>query len=115
VPKFLHRALARASVSLLPPRVRGKLQLGREWDLTAFDRLALKAAGRMADRVFQPGSPPAQASVRLGLPADYLWRKPAEQQRLLLEAGLAQGGGGVALILSVMVGLVPTTHAHWRG
>jgi uncharacterized protein (DUF2236 family) len=90
VPKFLHRALARASVSLLPPLVRGKLRLGREWDLTAFDRLALKAAGRMADRVFQPGSPPAQASVRLGLPADFLWRKPAEQQRLLREAGLDQ-------------------------
>jgi uncharacterized protein (DUF2236 family) len=90
VPKFLHRALARASVSLLPPLVRDRLKLGREWDLTAFDRLALKAAGRMADRVFAADSPPAQASVRMGLPADFLWRKPAEQQRLLREAGLDQ-------------------------
>jgi hypothetical protein len=76
--------------------VRGKLQLGREWDLTPFDRLALKAAGRMADRVFQAGSPPAQASVRLGLPADFLWRKPAEQQRLLREAGMDQAVAAAA-------------------
>lgn len=90
VPKFLHRALARASVSLLPPLVRGKLRLGRQWDLTLADRLALKLAGRLAERTFQPGSPPAEASVRLGLPANFLWRKPAEQQRLLREAGLDQ-------------------------
>lgn len=90
VPKFLHRALARASVSLLPPLVRDKLKLGKEYDLTFTDRLALKAAGRLAERSFSPDSPPAQASTRLGLPADYLWRKPAEQQRLLREAGLAE-------------------------
>ncbi|MBP7705059.1 MAG: DUF2236 domain-containing protein [Caulobacter sp.] len=90
VPKFLHRALARASVSLLPPIVREKLQLGKEFDLTFADRLALKAAGRLAERAFRADSPPAQASTRLGLPADFLWRKPAEQQRLLREAGLAE-------------------------
>lgn len=90
VPKFLHRALARASVSLLPPIVREKLQLGKEYDLSFTDRLALKAAGRLAERSFRPDTPPAQASTRLGLPADFLWRKPAEQQRLLREAGLAE-------------------------
>ncbi len=88
VPKFLHRALARASVSLLPPLVRQKLQLGREFDLTLADKLALKLAGRLAERKFVPDSPPAHASARLGLPADFLWRKPAEQQRLLREAGI---------------------------
>ncbi len=88
VPKFLHRALARASVSLLPDLVRDKLQLGRAYDLTLADRLALKAAGRLAERRFDPASPPAQASTRLGLPADFLWRKPAEQARLLRDAGL---------------------------
>jgi hypothetical protein len=50
----------------------------------------------MADRVFQAGSPPAQASVRLGLPADFLWRKPAEQQRLLREAGMDQAVAAAA-------------------
>lgn len=88
VPKFLHRALARASVSLLPPLVREKLQLGREFDLTLADKLTLKLAGGLAERKFMPDSPPAQASARVGLPADFLWRKPADQQRLLREAGL---------------------------
>jgi hypothetical protein len=82
-PKFLHRALARGAVSLLPPIVRQKLALGREYDLGAFDRLALKAAGKLADRIPVPGSPPCKASVRLGLPADFLYRRPAEQRRLL--------------------------------
>jgi uncharacterized protein (DUF2236 family) len=89
-PKFLHRALARASVSLLPPMVRERLQLGRDYDLTRADALALKLAGRLADRIPIPGSPPCQASVRLGLPADFLYRKPEVQQRLLRQAGLVE-------------------------
>lgn len=82
-PKVLHKALARAAVSLLPPIVRQKLALGREWDLTPLDTLALKAAGKLADRIPMKGSPPCQASVRLGLPADFLYRSQAEQKRLL--------------------------------
>lgn len=90
VPKFLHRALARASVSLLPPVVRKALKLGREWDLTAADTIALKLAGKLADRVAPPGAPHTDACLRLGLPADFLYRKPAVQQRLLDAAGLAE-------------------------
>ena len=82
-PKFLHKALARAAVSLLPPIVRQKLALGREYDLTPFDRLGLKTAGKLADRIPVKGSPPCQASVRLGLPYDFLYRSRAEQKRLL--------------------------------
>lgn len=82
-PKFLHKALARAAVSLLPPIVREKLALGREWDLSPLDRLALKAAGSLADRIPVKSSPPCQASLRLGLPADFLYRSQAEQKRLL--------------------------------
>ena len=85
IPRFLHRAVARAAVSLLPPRVRARLQLGRHYDLKLRDRWALKLAGRMADRKFDPVSPPAQACERLGLPADFLYRPQAEQQRLLSE------------------------------
>ena len=88
IPRFLHRAVARAAVSLLPPRVRARLELGSHYDLTLTDRLALKLAGRMADRKFDPASPPAQACTRLGLPADFLYRPQAEQQRLL--AGISQ-------------------------
>lgn len=82
-PKFLHKALARASVSLLPPIVRERLRLGAEYDLTTVDRLALKAAGRLAEKIPVKSSPPSQASVRLGLPYDFLYRSRAEQTRLL--------------------------------
>lgn len=82
-PKILHRALARASVSLLPPLVRRKLALGREYDLGLADGLALKAAGKLADRIAIRSSPPCQASVRLGLPYDFLYRGEGERKRLL--------------------------------
>lgn len=90
VPRFLHRALARAAVSILPPLIREKLELGAEFDLTLLDRAAIKLVARLAERKHDPASPPARASVRMGLPSDFLWRTPAEQARLLAEAGLDQ-------------------------
>jgi uncharacterized protein (DUF2236 family) len=89
VPKFLHRALARGAVSILPPVVRQKLALGKAFDITLFDRLALKAAGMLAERKMDPRSAPCQASLRLGLPVDFLYRRPAEQRRLLDQLELA--------------------------
>lgn len=86
VPKPLHRALARAAVSLLPPPVRRTLALGREHHLSLAEGLALKAAGRLAERIAIKSSPPCQASVRLGLPHDFLYRGEAERRRLLLAA-----------------------------
>lgn len=83
VPRFLHRALARAAVSILPPMVRDRLGLGRAYDLSLADRIAVKLAARLAERRHDPASPPARASVRMGLPSDFLYRKPAEQRRLL--------------------------------
>jgi uncharacterized protein (DUF2236 family) len=89
VPRFLHRALARGAVSILPPVVRQKLALGKAFDLTLFDRLALRAAGMLAERKMDPKSAPCQASLRLGLPVDFLYRRPAEQRRLLAQLALA--------------------------
>jgi uncharacterized protein (DUF2236 family) len=83
VPRFLHRALARAAVSILPPLIRDRLQLGREYDLGLRDRIAVRLVARLAERKHDPASPPAQASVRLGLPSNFLWRSPGEQARLL--------------------------------
>lgn len=83
IPKFLHRAVARAAVSLLPPHIRQRLDLGREYDLSVPEKLALKMAGKLADRRIDPTAAPAQASLRLGLPADFLYRSPAQQRRLL--------------------------------
>jgi uncharacterized protein (DUF2236 family) len=96
VPKFLHRALAKASVSLLPTVVRERLQLGREWDLTVSETLALKLAGRLAEKVPVPGSPPCDASIRMGLPANFLYRSRKDQARLLAEKGMADEGALLA-------------------
>lgn len=83
LPRLFHRALARASVSILPPKVREILELGPEFDLKAADRIALRLGGKLAERVADPKSPPCQASVRLGLPHDFLYRSRAEQRRLM--------------------------------
>ena len=89
VPRFLHRALARASVSILPALIREKLALGKVYDLTTADWLALKAAGTLAEIRSDPNSPACQASVRLGLPRDFLYRSAATQARLLRESGFS--------------------------
>lgn len=86
IPRFLHRAVAHAAVSLLPPSVRGRLELGREYDLTRVERAMLKVAGALADRYRDPRGAPTQAAVRLGLPADYLYRSEAEKKRILAGA-----------------------------
>jgi len=95
IPRFLHRAVARAAVSLLPPRVRDILHLQGRYDLKWTDRLALKLAGKLADRHADPASAPCQASVRLGLPADFLYRSEAEQ-RLLVETAYVSGDQSAA-------------------
>jgi uncharacterized protein (DUF2236 family) len=88
-PRFLHRAIARASVSLLPPSVRSRLELGAAYDLTFTDRLALRALAGFAERRPDRKSPACQASTRLGLPFDFLYRSEDDQRRLLAEIGLA--------------------------
>ncbi|MDZ3832878.1 MAG: oxygenase MpaB family protein [Sphingopyxis sp.] len=87
IPRRLHRAVARAAVSLLPPQVRARLELGRRYDLTRIDRLLLGLAGRLADRRADRESAPCQACVRLGLPYDFLYRSTAEQGALLRQRG----------------------------
>lgn len=87
VPRFLHQALARAAVSLLPTAVRQRLELGADYDLRRSDRLMLLAAGTLADRVRDPRSPAWQAARRLGLPGDFAWRSPRAQARMLGHAG----------------------------
>jgi len=74
VPSFLHKSLARASVSLLPPAVRARLELGRRYDLGRRDRLMVAAMAKLADRIKDRGSPAWQAAERLGLAGDTAWR-----------------------------------------
>ena len=75
IPKFIHKALARASVEILPPVVREKLGLGPEWNLSWPERQLVKIVGRMADRKVETEHPAYQAALRLGLPGDTAWRR----------------------------------------
>lgn len=83
LPRIARRAIARASISMLPPVVREKLELGPEYDLSPFARSSLKAMGALAERVPVLPAPPAQACLRLRLPADFLYRSQVGQQRAL--------------------------------
>lgn len=75
VPRFLHRSLARAAVSILPRAVRERLELGHEFDLTTRDRVLVKAMGRLPEYVKVRSSPAWQAAERLGLPGDTAWNR----------------------------------------
>lgn len=74
VPRFLHRSLARAAVSILPRPVRERLELGSEFDLTLRDSLLVKAMGRLPERLKDRSSPAWQAALRLRLPGDTAWK-----------------------------------------
>jgi uncharacterized protein (DUF2236 family) len=86
VPTALHRALANASVSILPAEVRERLELGPDYDLSFAGRQAVKLAGKVADRTPIKGSPPADAAIRLGLPWSFAWKGDAAKRRILSEA-----------------------------
>lgn len=85
IPRFLHRAVARGSVSLLPDRLRDRLELGTRYDLSTTDRLALKFVGKLADRRVDKSSAPYLAAKRLGLPGDFAFRSAWEQTRELAQ------------------------------
>jgi uncharacterized protein (DUF2236 family) len=71
----LQNILIRAGVTLLPAWLRDTLGLGSAWNLKPWEGALIRFAGRTADRLAIPGGPPAQASLRMGLPADYLYRR----------------------------------------
>jgi len=96
LPKPLRRALARASVSILPPRVRERLELGAAYDLSPLEARLLRGLGALAERVPIAHAPPAQACRRLGLPADFLYRSRAHQERVLSEWTPPQDASAVA-------------------
>ncbi|WP_284126239.1 oxygenase MpaB family protein [Parerythrobacter aestuarii] len=83
VPKVLHRSLARASVSLLPQKVRERMELGPEFDLTMGDRLALRLMGKLADKARSKDMPAWQAAERMGLPGNFAWLSSARQEQIL--------------------------------
>ncbi|WP_156459603.1 oxygenase MpaB family protein [Brevundimonas sp. Root1279] len=67
--------LVKAAVDLVPAPLRARLGLEAA-GLSRLERPLVKAMGRAADRLVLESAPPAQASVRMGLPADWLYRPP---------------------------------------
>jgi uncharacterized protein (DUF2236 family) len=71
----LQGALIRAAVAITPPQVREVVGLGREWDLGPIEGRLVRLAGAAADRLPVKGTPAVEACLRMGLPADYLYRR----------------------------------------
>lgn len=77
--RLLQPMLIRAAVDLLPPEVRERLGLAQAAGLSAPERPLVRLAAQAADRLVLESAPPAQACVRMGLPADWLYRDPPER------------------------------------
>jgi uncharacterized protein (DUF2236 family) len=88
VPKFAARAMAHASVSILPPAVRARLELGPAYDLTPMQARLVRGFAQLAERVPEPGGAPMQACRRLGLPGNFLYRSEMAQAALLAARGV---------------------------
>jgi uncharacterized protein (DUF2236 family) len=73
----LQRLLVKAAVDLVPPWIRRRLGLGSDWSLLAWQRATVRSAGAAADRLMLRNSPAVQSCRRLGLPDDYLYRRPS--------------------------------------
>jgi uncharacterized protein (DUF2236 family) len=69
----IQRLMIRAAVDLTPPTVRRTLDLDSR-TLSDPQRALVRRMGRAADRIPLRTAPPAQASVRMGLGSDYLYR-----------------------------------------
>ena len=65
--------MLRAAVEIVPGWARELLGLDAGWRLRPWESRLLRSAGALADRVKLDGSPPVQACLRLGLPAEALY------------------------------------------
>lgn len=72
--RMVQPLLVRAAVDILPGWAQERLDLGDQ-GLTPWERPLVRAMGRGADRLALESLPPAQACVRMGLPADWLYRR----------------------------------------
>ncbi len=70
--------LVRAAVSITPPWVRDVLGLGDDCGLRAWEGVLVRQGSALADRIMLESSPAVQACVRLGLPANYLYKRAAD-------------------------------------
>lgn len=67
--------LVRAAVAITPSAAREALGLDAGYALRPLERHLVKRMARRADRLVLRTAPPSQASLRMGLPADYLYKR----------------------------------------
>lgn len=67
--------LIRAAIDMIPGGIRERLGLDTSTGLHPWQRRLVRALGALADRVMLRSSPAVQSCLRLGLPADYLYRR----------------------------------------
>ena len=77
------RVMIRGAVAIVPLWLRERLGIARRWNLRKGEARLLRTMGVVADRLRLDLSPPSQACLRLGLPADHLIR-----------TGVHNGAGG---------------------
>jgi uncharacterized protein (DUF2236 family) len=68
------RLLVRAAIDLTPPWLRDLLGIDAGSGLRPGGATLVRTLGAAADRIALTDAPPSQSCVRLGLPADYLYR-----------------------------------------
>ena len=72
----LQSAMVRAGIQLLPEWLIERLGLqGRQWQLRPWEHRLLKRMGALFERLPIPNTAPALASRRMGLPANYLYKR----------------------------------------
>ena len=70
----LQRTLVRAAVEITPGWVRERLGLTEAYRLRAWERPLVRRIGGLSDKIMLRSGPAVQSCLRLGLPADYLYR-----------------------------------------
>ena len=70
----VQRLLVRAAVEMTPGWVRGRLGLTGDHGLRGWERSLVRQMGSLSDKVMLRHGPAAQSCLRLGLPADTLYR-----------------------------------------
>ena len=83
IPQFAKRAFVRASVSLVTQKVRDRIGLGKEYDMTVWDKILVRTLAFVAEHVPAKDNPARLAAIRLGLPANFAWLSPAKQRAIL--------------------------------
>lgn len=67
--------LVRAAVDIAPPWLRELLGLGEGFRLRSWEAALVRRGAAFADRIVLESAPAVQACQRLGLPADYLYKR----------------------------------------